>query len=261
MNTTSLTPLYQENPPFYKSTGHKAKSWTDSIEGYLNEASKLTQCLVRNRKALKSRYTWFVTICVEKVMAPLDVNAWWRKAARNLERHGVVASWVREPTRTNSVHYHLILRSSHDERDLASIIERSLPSRQIAPWHRNIERIKGNDWHLLHYISKAKLAGKTEKGTVLSDLYRDKRLLFQPNLGIRKVGTIGKFWITSKSAIWNDIKAHEQKVTNGLAVGGIKRLAKHVHEFFGGTVSLKQIERCLAINADAEGIQQWLSRI
>src|SRR4051794_33777634 len=126
MPTSPITSLYQTNPPFNKHTGHRPKSWTDSIEGYLNEARKLTQCLIQNRKALKAAYTWFVTIYLENAMPPQDINTWWRKGARNLKQHGVIALWVREPTRQNKVHYHLILRSSHSQKDLASIIERSL---------------------------------------------------------------------------------------------------------------------------------------
>lgn len=256
-----MTPqLFQSRPKRSIPSPHKPKSWTESVEGYLNEAKKLTTCLIRNRIAINHPYTWFLTIYVDAFMAPKDVNLWWRRVARKLHRNGLVALWVREPTRSNKVHYHLIVRSSHTEVKLVQIVEQSLPPRKEARWHKNLQPIDGSDWRLLHYVTKAKIGGKDRKGNVLPDLYAQKRLLFQPNLGIRKVGTIGKFWHRGKASLWQEVKAHEQRISDGLTVE-IKWLAIYVHDLVGGALPLRQIERRLGFHADSASVQAWASRV
>lgn len=253
--------IYQKKPIWSQPSTHKLKSWTETVEGYLNEAKKLTTCLFRNRKLAREPYTWFVTIYVDVVMQPKAVNDWWKKAARNLQRKGIVAIWVREPTSTNKVHYHMLLRSRHTQSQLTTIIEESLPSRKLGRWHKNIEPVEGGDWRLLHYITKAKTAGETKSGKFVTDLYRRKRLLFKPGLGIRKHGTIGAFWVKSKEAIWSDVKAKEQRIAEGLAQANVKRLAEYAYEFVGGYVPLRQIERNFGYYSDSPGIQNWIEQV
>lgn len=253
--------IYQKKPLWSKPSVHKLKSWTDTIEGYLYEAKKLTTCLLHNRKLAKQPYTWFVTIYVDFVMPPKQVTDWWKKAVRNLQRKGVVALWVREPTSTNKVHYHILLRSRHSKNDLTEIIEASLPSRKLGRWHKNIKQIDKSDYRLLHYISKAKTAGKTKSGKFVTDLNRKKRLLFKSGLGIRKHGAIGAFWVKSKEAIWNDVKAKEKRIAEGLAQENVKRLAEHAYEFVCGAVPLRRIERNFGYHWDSPNIQNWIKQV
>jgi hypothetical protein len=203
----------------------------------------------------------FLTIYVDVTMQPKAINDWWKKASRNLQRNGVVALWVREPTRTNRVHYHLLLRSIHTKKQLATIIEESLPSRRFGRWHKNIKTVQKKDGRLLQYITKAKTAGVTKSGVYLSDLYRKKRLLFKSSLGIRKHGTIGRFWVKSKQAIWNDVKAREKRISEGLEKPNVKRLAEHVYEFVDGCVPLRQIERSFGYYSDSPGIINWIEQM
>jgi hypothetical protein len=253
--------IYQKKPIWSQPSAHKLKSWTETVEGYLNEAKKLTNCLFRNRKLAKEPYTWFVTIYVDVVMQPKAVNEWWKKAVRNLQRNGVIALWVREPTSTNKVHYHLLLRSRHAKRQLVTIIEESLPDRKLGRWHKNIKPVEGSDWRLLHYISKAKTPGKTKSGTFVKDLYAKKRLLFKSGLGIRKHGTIGAFWVKSKEAIWSEVKAKEKRIAEGLAQPNVKRLAEYAYEFVGGYVPLRQIERNFGYYSDSPATINWIEQV
>ena len=253
--------IFQQKPLRTKSSNFKLKSWTETVHGYLNEAKNLTTCLIRNRELAKAPYTLFLTIYVDVVMNPKAINEWWRKAARNLNQRGVVAIWVREPTRTNKVHYHLLLRSLHTKDELATIIEESLPSRTTGRWHKNIKKVRYNDGRLLRYITKAKTAGKTRAGTHVADLYVKKRLLFKARLGIRKVGTIGKFWVKSRNAIWDDVKAREKRIAEGLEQPNVKRLAQYAYEFVGGYVPLRQIERSFGYYWDASSTQNWIKQV
>lgn len=253
--------IFQTTPPWTKTSNFKLKSWTETVQGYLNEAKNLTTCLIRNRELAKRPYTLFLTIYVDVTMQPKAINDWWKKAARNLQRKGVVAIWVREPTRTNRVHYHLLLRSIHTKEQLATIIEESLPSRKTGRWHKNIKVVRKRDGRLLRYITKAKTAGETKSGIYLSDLYRRKRLLFKSGLGIRKHGTIGRFWSKSKEAIWEDVKAREKRIAEGLEQPNVKRLAQHAYEFVDGYVPLRQIERNFGYYPDSPGIQNWIEQV
>lgn len=253
--------IFQQKPLWTQSSTFKLKSWTETVAGYLNEAQKLTTCLIRNRELARNPYTWFLTIYVDVIMQPKAINDWWKKAVRNLKRKGVVAIWIREPTRTNKVHYHLLLRSTHSKDDLEQIIEESLPSRTLGRWHKNLKPVKKRDGRLLRYITKAKTAGKTKSGIYVADLYRRKRLLFKSGLGIRKVGTIGKFWFKSREAIWNDVKAKEKRIAEGLAQENIKRLAQFAYELVDGYVPLQQIERNFGYCWDSPSTQRWIEQI
>ena len=253
--------IFQTKPLWTKQSAHQLKSWTDTIEGYLNEAKKLTTLLFLNRKLAKEPYTWFITIYVDVEMKPKEITAWWKKAVRNLQRKGIVAIWVREPTRTNKVHYHLLLRGDHSKKDLIQIVEESLPSRKLGRWHKNINPIVGSDWRILHYITKAKTRGKTKSGANVSDLYVKKRLMFKPRLGIKKVGNIGQFWIKPKDEIWSDVVAKEKRIADGLEQPNVKKLAQYAFEFIQGYVPLREIERNFGYDWDSPAIQNWIKQV
>src|SRR5690606_22295191 len=100
--------IFQKNPPFSKPSQFIAKGWTDSIEGYVNEAKKLATCIINNRRAGR-QYPWFLTIYIRAMLSPNQITAQWTKVCRNLRSHGIVAIWVREPTKAGKVHYHLLV--------------------------------------------------------------------------------------------------------------------------------------------------------
>src|SRR5262249_12306352 len=134
-----------------------------------------------------------------------EIKTRWSKACRKLKKTGVIALWVIEVSRSNRVHFHLIVSSVITKAALDEAIKEAMPSREVVRWHHRVQRIRQNEmWQLAHYICKAKVAGYVN-GRLVDDYYAAKRVLFKPKLGVRKHGTIGKFWIKPKAAIWKDI--------------------------------------------------------
>lgn len=253
--------IWQDNPVYRRPSQYKPKGWTDSIEGYIHEARKLTTLILRNRKLAGEPYTWFGTIVVEAVLPPKDVAALWTRAARSMREAGIVALWVREPSKQNKVHYHLLLRSRHTEAKLRDIVKAAMPQKQVgqkrAGWHMNLKPVTDDEWWLAHYITKAKIAGRLN-GRPVSDLYAKKRLLFVSGLPFNKVGEIGAFWVKPKTKMWDDVKATEKKIAEGLEMPNVGRLAEYVHEFLGGYVPLEKIRRSFGSQADGVAVNTWI---
>lgn len=254
-----LPEIFQAKPLFSKPSQFKAKSWTETIEGYQYEAKKLTTCILNNRKLLGRPYSWFVTIYIWDVMPPNEAAKLWTKVCRNLRRLGIIALWVREPTKKNKVHYHLLVSSQQTEKDLLATIEAAMPPRSEVGWHKNIKAVD-NRWWLPFYITKAKIKGKF-KGKTVPDKYASKRLLFQSKTQLRKHGTIGKFWIKSIAQLWKEVQLVEQRIANGLQDQRVKELAKYVYDLVQGYVPLKQIERNYGYHADSSVVQDWISSL
>jgi len=131
--------VYQKKPLRSKPSQYPAKSWTDTVEGYLNEAKQLTMCILRNRRLMRRPYTWLVTINFEVELEPSRIATLWTKISRKMREQGVVAIWVREPSRANKVHHHLLLRNPIDRANLERIVEESMPSRKQVKWHKNLK--------------------------------------------------------------------------------------------------------------------------
>lgn len=253
--------IFQERPVWSVPSKFLPKGWCDTVAGYLREAKKLKMLLIRNRILMKAPYRWFLTIYVDFHQSPTEISAWWNKAKRNLARKGIDALWVREPTRSNKVHYHLLVKNPISKDQLERIVEDSLPSRAIGRWHKSLRQVKKSDWRLVHYLGKAKLGGNTKSGKFLTDLYRKKRLLFVKKLRIRKLGTIGKFWVKPKAEIWKKIVEHEKRIGDGLEKPKVKEIAKYAYDFLGGTVPLKTIERNYGLFWDSDGVQDWIEQV
>ena len=58
-----------------------------------------------------------------------------------------------------------------------------------------------------------------------------KRVLLRQELKVRRYGTIGPFWPTgmNKEDIWNEIKAQEKKISEGLQQPGAEEYAAELH--------------------------------
>lgn len=260
MYSSDLTEeIFQRTPAFSKPSRYKLKSWTDTIEGYLNEAKQLTFCILKNRRLLGRPYSWFLTIYIRKQMSAKDAAFMWTKACRNLRRHGIIALWVREPTKRNTIHYHLLVQNDVLKRDLEKIIEASMPSRKDTDWHKKIMANDDRVW-LPYYITKAKIKG-TVRGKSVSDKYAPKRLLFKPGLGLRKFGTIGPFWLQSKQEIWRKVQETERRIAEGLSDARVCRLARHAFEFLDGHIPLNRIKRSFGYWAHAAAIQDWIESL
>lgn len=179
-----------------------------------------------------------------------------------MKERGIVCLWVREPNSLNKVHYHIIVKNHISEKELKKAIDEAMPSRNLVKWRKRVEPIK-NEWRLAHYVVKAKVKGRNKQGKLVNDLYRHKRLLFKPNLPFRKIGTIGDFWERgkSKTKIWDDIKATEKRIAEGLQDPNVERLAEYVHEWIGGYYPLVKIRRSFGCWSDTPAIQDWIDSL
>jgi hypothetical protein len=77
-----------------------------------------------------------------------------------------------------------------------------------------------------------------------------------------KYGTIGDFWEPGKTkkTLWQEIKDRKKRIGEGLEDWRIRRLAKHVHEMFGGDVPLKELERSFGYWSDELVVREWADR-
>lgn len=238
---------------------YRPKGWTDTVAGYIREARKLTTLILRNRKLMGRSYTWHVTINVETVQTPKEITALWSKVCGRLRRRGVVALWVREPTRSGKVHYHVIVKNQIGKATLEQAIKESMPPKSEVGWHKRIQPVT-DDWQLAHYVTKAKLPGWAN-GERVDDYYARKRLLFVPKLGLVKSHTIGAFWERPKKAVWQDIVDHEKRIDAGLDKPGVRELVDHVYDLLGGTVDQEDIERSFGYHAASSRVRRWAEQL
>jgi hypothetical protein len=213
-------------------------------------------------------YTCHVTINIEVVHAPKQIADVWTKVVRTLRRKGIMALWVREPTKAGGIHYHLLLRNEIGEKELAKVIDGAMPNFKVQTakrvrkgWHAKYQRIKPDEeWQILHYVSKAKIAGY-RGGKPVDDFYANKRLLFKAGLKIKKYGEIGDFWLRPKKKLWQEIIDIEKRIGEGLEKPNVKRLAEYVYDLIGGYISLKDIERSFGHDADGPAVQHWIESL
>lgn len=251
--------LYQKKPLFSRESIYPAKSWTETVEGYINNAKELTQCILRNRRLMRRPYSWLVTINFEDELEAAEVAALWTKVARKLREKGVVALWVREPSRTNRVHHHLLLRNSIDRKGLERVVEASMPPREVVRWHKNLKSLS-TGWWVAFYLTKAKVSGVV-RGRFLADRYAGKRLLFRPNIKLQKYGTIGAFWAKPKKNLWKEIADGERRIKEAIVRPEIRLLVNHLHDLLGDPVSITRIERTIGLHAEAPAVRRWSERL
>lgn len=251
--------LFQDKPRFSTPSNFRAKGWTETLAGYLYEADKLSRCIRRNRSYMEADYAWKITINVRAVLAAKDAGELWTKACRVLNRHGVVALWVREPTKRNTIHYHLIVKNNLSQRALEQAVEAAMPSRDTVPYHKQVKRII-SQWHWARYITKAKTRGWVA-GREVKDKYAKKRLLFRPHLRLRKVGTIGSFWERSKATLWQEIVEIEKKIAEGLENDQVLAVVDHVYQLCGEAISRNRIARSMGYSANSESVRLWIDSL
>jgi hypothetical protein len=251
---SSILPLiFLEHPEDWRPSSFNLKGWTDTVEGYINEAQKLAACILRNRKLMRRDYAWAVSINIEKELEPKDIRTTWSKVCRKLNQSGIIALWVREPSLSNHCNYHLLVKSEQSEAEVKEAIRWAMPNG--LPYHSQVKPIE-NQIMYPRYILKARTQGDESK-----DRWRNKRLLFTPKFGLTKYGTIGKFWEEPKAKLWKVIKHEEEELADGLNHPGVKNLAKYVHELFNRTISVKELERRFAWQTENPAIQQWITQV
>jgi len=251
--------IFQRKPQYSRPSHFQLKSWTDTVQGYCHEAKRLTHCILQNRGLMQRPYSWFVTIYIWKTMSPKEATALWSKVCRSLRRQGVVALWVREPSKNNRIHYHLLVSSRISRAELVRAIKAAMPPRKEIGWHQGIRKNNDTIW-LAYYLTKAKIRG-WRKGNYSSDKYAAKRLLFKPGLNIKKYGTIGPFWVRPVKALWKAKQDRERAIAEGLADDNIRLLARHAYELIGGYIPLVKVERSFGVSAADPMVQAWAKAV
>ena len=233
MYYSDYEPLFQSNPLEYKQSPFKLKVGPKRLSGYINEASKERTILIRNPRLQGHPYRWAVGINFEIDQTPKEISDTWAKVRRKLKAAGVVAYRILEITTDgdgqpmNRVHYHMIVKSHHTKADLERAIDGSIPAG--IPYHKQVEPIK-NEQGYIPYILKAKIGGFNKQGRWMSDKYANERILFRAKLGIKKLATVGDFFVKSKAAIWTDIKEQERRIGENLKRPEIARLVNYIYE-------------------------------
>jgi hypothetical protein len=259
-DSTSIVQIFQDNPFDWKPSSFRLKGWRETVAGYLYEADKLSRCLWINRRLMKQdNYPWAVTINIRKVLSPNDINEVWKQVCRKLRARGVVALWVREPSKKNHCNYHLIVKSQLTQAALKRAIDESMPDRATVSYHKQVKPIK-SQWHWCRYITKAKTTGYIN-GKKVEDKYENKRMLFVPKIGLPKYYNIGKFWEKPKKEIWQDIINKEKRIVEGLEKTNIRKLVNHVYEWLDRYVPLTEIERSFGYWADSPAIRDWANNL
>jgi hypothetical protein len=254
--------LYQQHPIFHKPSLFKARSWTETIEGYTNNAHELTCCILSNLKLRGIRKTTSVSINITKDLSVDEIKLLWSDVSRKMRRRGVQAIWVREPNERNRCNYHLLVISPNDPKAMRAILEASMPSRKDVRWHSQVEKTD-TIYGWSHYITKAVMPGKDQRDRIQKDLYGPKRLLFKTGTGLDKHGTIGKFWHRPKAMLWKEIKDIEARIAQGLQKPGVKRVADLISDWFQGdhNITSKEISRRIGYWADEAVIKDWAERL
>jgi hypothetical protein len=206
-----------------------------------------------------------VGINFEIDQSPKEISETWAKVRRKLQAAGIVAYRILEITTDgngrpmNRVHYHLLVKSDHTKADLERAIDTSIPAG--LPFHKHVKPIK-NPWGYICYILKAKVGGFNKQGRRVADKWADERIMFRSKLGIKKVATVGKFFVKSKAALWNDIKEQERTIGDNLARPEIAGLVDFLYNnYFGRQIDRKDIERRVGLHADGEPIQRWAAKV
>jgi hypothetical protein len=216
--------------------------------------------ILGNQHLTKRSYTWHVTINIEIVQGPKEATDLWKQICRRLGRRGIVAIWVREPTRSGKIHYHIILKNEIKQTDLERAIKESMPARSELGWHKSIQRVT-SDWRLAHYITKAKVPGWVG-GKWVEDIYAPKRLLFKRGFHLVKSNTIGPFWQRRrKEDLWQEIRDKEKRISEGLNRPGIRAVVRYVFDLLDGTVCRRKIERSFSYHAQSAAVRHWIESL
>lgn len=247
--------IYQQSPKEHVPSKYPRKSFTESEAAYLNAARQLDICIRVNERLRGSPYSWFVTLAFEEVLPLKTVTSLWANIRRKLKKKGVEALRVMEPTEKNTVHYHLIVANNFDEKELDRILVWAMPDRSSAKWHKHIEKIN-NLGRLATYITKGRQE-HFQNGQRKTDAYRAKRLLFKPKLGIKKVSSIGSFWVKPQKTIWDEIKQDKARRVEILSNNRkLSHLVSSLVSMMPG-ISRTEIERRLLVNPDCSTLHQW----
>jgi hypothetical protein len=232
-----IRPVRRHRPPGYTEDG-----W-HSLDGYQYEADKLARCVMwARRRYFQTEFTFFASVNITEDVTAAEMKVLWSKVARYLKNNGVVAFYTCEASRrSNRFNFHLLLRS-----ETANLKELLKTATKNVSTNIQVRRYDpGMGRFTVRYMTKAKTS-KYKNGVLVSrDRWARKRVLFRQELKIRKYGWIGDFLPPGKNkdGLWDEIIAHERRISEGLQEPGAEDYAAELHELVGGTVSLDHIRR------------------
>jgi hypothetical protein len=189
-------------------------------------------------------FTYFVSVNITEDITPDELKSLWPKVTRYLTDKGVVALWVCEVSkRSNRFNFHLLLRSNTP--DIKAILKAKFKKLGIQTNIKPERYDPGRRRFSVRYMTKAKTPKYRDGELITADRWKAKRVLMNPEDKIRKYGYIGEFFPKgmNKERIWEEIKKHERKISEGLQQPGAEEYAEFIHDLIGGYYSLKRVRR------------------
>jgi hypothetical protein len=237
-------PFFKKRPSPLRDTG-----WA-TIDGYWYESDQLARCVLLNRAYMLADgrdYTFMISLNFELELLPAEVAELWKKITKNLRKHNLVGLWVREPSPiTNHVNYHLLTKSADVEAALRKSIPASVPHHlHVKPFNKRLA------WLGARYVVKAKTPKYFNGLLVSRDRWMAKRSFFIEKVGINKYDTIGDFWEEGKSkvSLWEEIKATEKRISDGMTLPGAEELVDYLNELTQGHQGRARIRRAVGYHA------------
>lgn len=239
--------MFQVRPKKRLRPLHYTEDGWHTLDGFLYESDKLARCVQwARRRYFPSEFTFFVSINIMQDVTAAEMKAAWSKACRYLTGKGVVALYTCEVSRrSNRFNYHMLLRSRTP--NLSALLK--FATKTVETNIKVEEYNPGEGRYTVRYMAKAKTA-KYKNGEIVSrDRWARKRVLLCQELKMRRYGTIGPFWPTgmNKEDIWNEIKAQEKKISEGLQQPGAEEYALELHELIGGYYPLNRVRRSVGL--------------
>jgi hypothetical protein len=237
-------PFFKKRPNPLRDTG-----WA-TTDGYWYESDQLARCVLLNRSYMLAHgrdYISMLSLNLERELLPSEVSELWVKITKKLRKNRFVGLWVREPSPvTNHVNYHILSKSD----DAESSLRKSIPAG--VPHHLHVKPFDGRmAWYGVRYIVKAKTPKYFNGLLVSRDRWMTKRSFFIEKVGIAKYGTVGNFWEDGKSkvSLWEDIKATEKRISDGMTLPGAEELVDYLNELTQGHQGRARIRRAVGYHA------------
>jgi len=194
-----LSRLYQQRPR-KTSSNPKWRNYTSSLESYEEAVKREYILLQRNFDYTQQYPDYHVTINFHTAMTIKDFSLIRNKAFSHLVQDGIRAYYVHEPSRRSWLHIHAMMIYSGKKETLKDSVKEAFMKAGLqygTDFHFNISPFKGTDadyQRLCSYILK--FTGRRTTPRIPT--------LFVTGLGIRKVGTIGQWFVKPKKVLWKE---------------------------------------------------------
>ena len=190
--------LYQQSPRKTSSMPHW-RSYTSSMESYEAAAKKEYQLLQRNFDITRLHPDFHAILIFRNPMLVKEFSKIRNKVFGELSKQGVKGYYVHEPSRKSWLHIHCMMICDGNENDLRRRIKQSFIKMGLGYGQDFHVKVKPVNPTLIDYQRLCKYILKFNGNRRYN---RHIPTLFTPGLGIRKVGTIGKWFAKTKAVLW-----------------------------------------------------------